>query len=66
MSAWRQRFDLVDETSMVCSKKTMIYRDYETSHGFSSEDIQILLPAKGMGDFTTKVWNDFQMCTIKN
>lgn len=55
MSAWRQRFDLVDETSMVCSKKTMIYRDYETSHGFSSEDMQTLLPAKGMGDSTTKV-----------
>lgn len=42
MSAWRQRFDQVYETSMVCPKKTMIYRDYKAWSIFNPGDMQTI------------------------
>lgn len=40
LSAWRQRFDQVYGTRVVCPNKTILYRDYKAWGVFNSEDMQ--------------------------
>lgn len=40
LSAWRQRFDPVYGTHVVCPNKTILHRDYKARGVFNSEDMQ--------------------------